>query len=77
MATITTQQLLDAAKAAYLNALQAASVTNGPRSITQQQIDKLAAEVQRLEAKLAAEQLAARGQTGPSFALADFSKALP
>ena len=52
---------LERAKAAYLRALDAQSMGHGDRNITQQQIDKLSAEVDKWQARYNAE----RG-VGPS-----------
>lgn len=50
-----TATFLAAAKAAYLKALDAYSASHGDRSITQQQIDKLSAEVDKWQARFNAE----------------------
>jgi hypothetical protein len=71
---VTTLDLLNAAKAAYLSAFKAYQATNGSRSITTQQIDKLSTEVDKLQRRYNAEQAAASGAPPGPFAMyADLS----
>lgn len=67
---------LAAYKTAELKALQALEVGHGDRKLKQQTLNDIRTGIKELEAKLAAEQVAALGQNGPRVMVADFSQGL-